>query len=146
MRALIQRVADAACSVDGVVSGQIDAGLLVYVGITPDDTATNARKLAQKVAGLRIFDDADDKLNLSVQDVGGAILVIPNFTLLADARKGRRPAFNGAAPGPVAQPLQEAFVAALREEGVTVAEGVFGADMTITSTGRGPINVIVDIE
>ncbi len=147
MRALIQRVAWAEVEVDKEITGRIDQGLLVYVGTAATDTPTDAQALADKVANLRIFEDEAGKLNLSVQDsaVRGGLLVISNFTLLADARKGRRPAFNGAAPGPIAKPLYETFVDALRQQGCMVQQGVFGADMTIRSSADGPVNVIVDI-
>ncbi len=145
MRALLQRVTQAAVEVDGQVTGQIGAGLLVYTGVARDDTPAEARKLAAKVANLRIFEDDADKLNLSVQDVGGAVLAISNFTLQADTRKGRRPAFVNAAGGEQALPLHEAFTAALRDEGVRVAEGVFGAHMVIRSIADGPVNVVVEV-
>ncbi|MBS3820906.1 MAG: D-tyrosyl-tRNA(Tyr) deacylase [Planctomycetes bacterium] len=145
MRAVLQRVAEASVEVDGRVVGQIGPGLLVYVGVAAGETHAEAVALARKVAGLRIFDDPDGKLNLSVQDAGGAILVVPNFTLQADTRKGRRPSFVNAAPGQQAEWLTRAFVDALVAEGAEVARGVFGADMTIRSVARGPVNVVVDI-
>jgi len=125
--------------------GCIEQGLLVYLGVSPTDTVGDAEKLAGKLAHLRIFEDEHDKLNLSVLDVGGGLLVVSNFTLLADARKGRRPAFDGAARPETAEPLYQAFVAALREYGCTVACGRFGARMTIRSDGAGPVNLIVEM-
>ncbi|MFP4054479.1 MAG: D-aminoacyl-tRNA deacylase [Phycisphaerae bacterium] len=145
MRALLQRVSEAAVTVEGRVTGQIGPGLLVYTGVARSDTPTDARILAAKVANLRIFEDDADKLNLSVMDVGGEILAISNFTLQADTRKGRRPAFVNAAVGEQALPLYDAFTAALRREGVRVAEGVFAAHMTIHSVADGPVNVVVDV-
>ena len=147
MRALIQRVAWAEVEVDKEITGRIERGLLVYVGVCNIDTPADAEALACKVANLRIFEDTQGKLNLSVGDpaVDGGVLVISNFTLLADARKGRRPAFSAAAPGPVARPLHEKFATALAQQGCKVHQGVFGADMTIRSAADGPVNVIVDI-
>lgn len=144
MKALLQRVSQAQVEVAGQVVGRIGRGLLVYVGVAPLDDAASAEKLAHKVAHLRIFEDDQGKLNRSVLEVGGQVLAISNFTLLADTRKGRRPSFDTAAGGPAAEPLYEAFVAALANAGCTVARGVFGADMAITSTAAGPINVLVD--
>jgi D-tyrosyl-tRNA(Tyr) deacylase len=145
MRALVQRTGPAAVSVGGEPVDAIDAGLLVYVGISTQDTPADAEVLARKVANLRIFDDEQGKLNRSVLQAGGQVLVIPNFTLLADARKGRRPAFSAAATGSAAGPLQDAFCRAMEQEGCSVRRGVFGADMTIRSDARGPVNVIVDV-
>lgn len=144
MRAVLQRVAWAEVQVAGEIVARIEQGLLVYCGVNIADTPADANALARKVAHLRIFDDEDGKLNLSVQDAGGAILLVPNFTLQADTRKGRRPAFVNAAPGPAAEPLTETFANALRHEGAEVKQGVFGADMTIRSAARGPVNVVVD--
>ncbi len=144
MRALVQRVAWAEVEVDGAVLGRVGQGLLVYVGAAPDDTPADADWLAEKVAGLRIFVDAEDRLNLALADVGGGVLVVSNFTLLADARKGRRPSFVAAAPGPVAEPLTERFAATLRGLGLPVATGRFGAHMHVRSQADGPVNVIID--
>ena len=145
MRALLQRVSEAEVFVDGSSTGRIGEGLLVYLGISPEDSTQSAEKTAEKVASLRIFNDSEGKLNLSVNDVDGAILVIPNFTLMGDARKGRRPSYNGSAPSDVAEPLFDHFVTALSRLVTVVERGVFGADMTIESTARGPVNVVVDI-
>jgi D-aminoacyl-tRNA deacylase len=145
MRALVQRVHWAEVEVAGVIVGQIGHGLLVYAGIAPADTPADARNLAQKVVNLRIFGDDAGKLNLSVQDARGGVLAISNFTLLADARKGRRPEFSSAASGAVARPLHEEFVAALERGGVFVAGGVFGADMAVRSSADGPVNIIMDM-
>ncbi len=146
MRALLQRVGHSEVRVDGKIVGQIQRGLLVYVGISTTDTQSDAVNLGRKVAGLRIFEDQQDKLNLSVVDtaVDGAILVIPNFTLLADTSKGRRPSFNPAAKGQFAKQLFDAFVKSLQDAGCETQQGVFGADMIIRSTALGPVNVIVD--
>ena len=144
MRAVVQRVAWAEVEVDGRVVGRIGKGLLVYVGVGVDDGPAEADWLAGKLAGLRIFTDREGKLNLSVKAVGGAVLAISNFTLLADARKGRRPAFTAAAAAEQAEPVHEAFLAALRQQGVDVQTGVFGAKMAIRSQADGPVNIIVD--
>ena len=144
MRALVQRVAEAAVEVDGRTVGRIGEGLLVYVGVAVGDTARQAEWLAEKVAHLRIFRDEQEKLNRSVLDVGGEVLAVSNFTLLADARKGRRPAFVAAAGYEQARPVDEAFVAALRALGVSVATGSFGAKMAVVSEGDGPVNIIID--
>ena len=145
MKAVVQRVLSAAVEVDGQVVGSIGRGLLVYVGVAVGDQAQAAAKLAVKVAGLRIFEDGEGKLNLSLQDVQGGVLAIPNFTLLADARKGRRPAFVDAAGGDLARPLFDAFVQALRAANVPVAQGRFGASMKVTSEAIGPINILLDL-
>ena len=142
MRAVLQRVSFAEVETEGRTVGRIDRGLLAYVGVAVSDTPDEATGLARKVAGMRIFEDEQDKLNLSVQDVGGKLLVIPNFTLQADTRKGRRPAFVDAAPAQQAEPLHETFRAELRRLGCEVETGVFGAPMTIRSTAEGPVNVM----
>jgi D-tyrosyl-tRNA(Tyr) deacylase len=145
MRALVQRVAWAEVEVDGVVVGRIERGLLVYLGVDAEDAEPHAVRLAEKVTHVRIFDDAEGKLNLSVRDVRGGVLVISNFTLLADARKGRRPAFEAAAPPERANPLYERFADELVRQGCTVARGVFRATMAIRSAADGPVNLIIDV-
>jgi D-tyrosyl-tRNA(Tyr) deacylase len=145
MRAVLQRVSGAEVSVGGESCGRIDHGLLVYVGVAAGDTEDDASKLAEKVTALRIFNDEQGRLNLSVRDVDGGVLAIPNFTLLGDARKGRRPSYTNSAPAGEAEGLFNAFVQALALEIEQVEKGVFGADMTIESAARGPVNIIVDI-
>lgn len=145
MKALLQRVGWAQVEVDGVVLGRIDAGLLAYVGVEADDDQVRAQTLAEKIAYLRIFEDKDGKLNLNVQDVRGGVLVVPNFTLLADAAKGRRPAFTRAAPPELARSLYEALIYALERQGCIVASGRFGAHMRIRSEGDGPVNLLLDV-
>ncbi len=145
MKAVLQRVGHAEVTVDGTVAGDIDHGLLVYVGVAVGDTAAEARALADKIAALRIFTDEADKMNLSVRDVAGGLLVIPNFTLQADARKGRRPAFVNAARPEQAQPLFDAVAARLAALGCSVRTGVFGAHMHIDSRADGPVNIILEI-
>ena len=145
MRALLQRVGNSSVLVDNKVIGQISAGLLVYVGIKQSDSQKDAQLLAQKVANLRIFEDEAGKLNLSVLEKTKEILIVPNFTLQADARKGRRPSFTLAAGGEFASNLFDFFVAELKKQGCVVETGKFGADMKINSQAVGPINIVVDI-
>jgi len=144
MRALLQRVSRAEVTVEGAVVGQIAHGLLVYVGVAADDGPADAQRLADKIAGLRIFSDPQGKLNLTVQDVRGAVLAVSNFTLLGDARNGRRPSFVAAAGGAEARTLFGVFVAALQSAGCTITPGRFGEHMTVRSDADGPVNVIVD--
>jgi len=144
MRGLVQRVAWAEVEVEGRVVGRIENGLLVYVGVAAGDTPQQARWLAEKIAHLRVFKDDQDKLNRSVRDAGGNVLAVSNFTLLADARKGRRPAFSAAAGHEQAGPIHEAFLEALRAQGLRVETGVFGARMAIRSQADGPVNVVID--
>lgn len=144
MRALVQRVRSARVVVDGDVAGRIEQGLLVYVGVATWDTPADARRVAEKVAHLRIFEDDRGKLNRSLQDVRGGVLAISNFTLLGDVRKGRRPAFVDAAGGARAEALFEEFVSELKRLERPVATGVFGAHMDIDSAADGPVNLIVE--
>ncbi len=144
MRAVIQRVSHASVTVDGETVGAIDLGLAVLVGVTEGDGEKQARWLARKIAGLRIFEDEAGKFNLSLKDVGGSALVVSQFTLYADARKGRRPSFTHAAPPEVAEPLIERFGALLQAEGVPVQTGVFGARMQVTIHNQGPVTIILD--
>jgi D-aminoacyl-tRNA deacylase len=141
VRAVVQRVTQASVSVDGQVVGAIDEpGLLVLVGVTHDDTPARAAKLAAKLWGLRILDGEK-----SCSDVNAPLLVISQFTLYADTRKGRRPTWQAAAPGPVAEPLVEAVVAALRDLGARVQAGVFGAHMMVSLVNDGPVTVILEM-
>lgn len=144
MRALIQRVHSASVEVEGQVIGRIDHGLLVYLGVGLEDGQADANYLAEKVAHLRIFQDDAGKMNLSVGDTHGSVLVVPNFTLMADARKGRRPAFVGAAGPDVAIPLYERFIAAIASAGLPVERGRFGASMKVHSEAAGPVNIVLD--
>ena len=144
MRAIGQRVSWARVTVDDGLAGRCRTGLLVYVGVFVGDEVSDAEKLADKIAGLRIFEDEYGKMNHNVRDVRGDILAIPNFTLAADTRKGRRPSFDSAAPSAEARELFEAFVAALKAQGCQVETGRFGAHMTIESEACGPVNVILD--
>jgi D-aminoacyl-tRNA deacylase len=141
VRAVVQRVTQASVTVDGQAVGAIaEPGLLVLVGITHDDTPEKAAKLAAKLWGLRILDGEK-----SCSDVSAPLLVISQFTLYADTRKGRRPTWQAAAPGPVAEPLVDAVVAALRELGASVQTGVFGADMQVSLVNDGPVTLVLDL-
>lgn len=141
MRAVLQRVSRAAVRVEGEVVGAIDRpGLVALVGATHDDGPEQVATLARKIAELRILHD-----ERSVLDEGAPVLVVSQFTLYADIRKGRRPSWNAAAPGPVAEPLVEAVVAALRERGVEVATGRFGAHMEVELVGDGPVTILLDV-
>ena len=144
MRAVVQRVRSARVEVAGQVLGAIGAGFLVLLGVGQADTPAQAVWLAEKIAGLRVFPDAEDKLNLSLAQVGGACLVVSQFTLWGDCAKGRRPSFARAAKGSQAQPLYEAFVAHLRGLGLTVATGSFGAMMDIHLVNQGPVTLLLD--
>lgn len=144
MRAVLQRVRRAVVAVDGETIGAIERGLLVLLGIAPADTIDDVRWLSEKTARLRIFNDEAGKMNLSVADVGGAVLVVSQFTLYGDCRKGRRPSFIDAAPPNVAVPLYEAFVNALRSLGLQVRTGRFGAMMQVELVNDGPVTIIAD--
>jgi D-tyrosyl-tRNA(Tyr) deacylase len=144
MRAVIQRVSRARVTIDGEVTGQIATGLLVLLGVAKPDTAEQARWLADKVVGLRIFNDADGKMNRSLAEVGGAVLVVSQFTLYGDCQKGRRPSFIDAAPPEIAIPLYEEFIYAVRALGIPTATGRFGAMMQVELVNDGPVTLIVD--
>ncbi|GAB4542535.1 MAG: D-aminoacyl-tRNA deacylase [Anaerolineae bacterium] len=147
MRAILQRVRRGSVSVEGEVVGAIGQGLVVLVGSTHQDTATDAQMLARKMANLRIFEDEAGKMNLSALEVGAGVLVIPQFTLYADCRRGRRPSFTDAARPEVAGPLIEQFIRALRAEGIShVASGVFGAHMLVEIHNDGPVTIMLDTE
>jgi D-tyrosyl-tRNA(Tyr) deacylase len=143
LRAVIQRVAEAAVTVDGTTVGAIGPGLLVLLGIGHDDDAAAVTALAGKVAKLRVFADEAGHMNRSVLDTGGAVLAVSQFTLLGDTRKGNRPSFIAAAPPEVAEPLYERFMAALRELGIEVATGRFGASMRVSLVNDGPVTIVL---
>ena len=143
MRAVVQRVSHARVLVERQVVGQIDRGLLVLLGVTHGDTDAQAQWLAEKVIGLRIFEDAEGKMNLGVEEIGGQVLVVSQFTLYGDCRKGRRPSFIDAAGPELAIPLYEAFVSAVRTQGVPTATGQFGAMMQVELINDGPVTLIV---
>ncbi|NBO91562.1 MAG: D-tyrosyl-tRNA(Tyr) deacylase [Planctomycetia bacterium] len=144
MRAVIQRVSRASVTIDGQVVGAIGPGLLVLLGVAPDDSLRQARWLADKVVHLRIFADTAGKMNRSVQEIAGGMLIVSQFTLYGDVSRGRRPSFVNAAGPPVAGPLVEAFVSAVRELGVEPATGRFGADMAVELINDGPVTLVVD--
>jgi D-aminoacyl-tRNA deacylase len=144
VRALLQRTTGARVRVDGEVIGEIGAGLVVLLGVGPDDDEATAEALARRVAELRIFDDAEGRTNLSLVDVGGAVLVVSQFTLYADTRRGRRPGFMGAAPPDLAERLYLRFAAALRDLGIEVATGRFGAVMAVELVNDGPFTIWLD--
>ncbi len=144
MRALVQRVSEARVTVDRQVVGEVGAGLVVLLGVTHADTLAQAGWLASKVAGLRVFEDADGKMNRSVVEVGGGVLAVSQFTLYGDCRKGRRPSFDAAARPEQARSLYDAFVAELRALGVPVATGVFQARMRVALVNDGPVTLMVE--
>ena len=144
MRFVCQRVLEAEVKVNDQSVGKIDRGLLVFLGVGKGDTEDDARFVADKLVNLRIFPDEAGKMNRSVQDVGGAILLISNFTLHGDCRKGRRPGFDNAAGPELAEPLYEKVIALIAEQGVPVEKGSFGAYMHITSLNDGPVTFLLD--
>ena len=146
MRAVVTRVDHARVTVDGTVRGQIGRGFLVLLGVTHDDTAAEVKKLADKVCGLRIFEDESGKMNLGLDAVGGALLVISQFTLYGNCKHGRRPEFLAAARPEAAEALYEQFIAACRGKGFSVETGVFGAHMDVDSLNSGPLTILLDTE
>jgi D-tyrosyl-tRNA(Tyr) deacylase len=144
VRAVVSRVAWARVVADGELTGEIGPGLLVLVGVAHDDTEAEADWLAAKVAALRVFDDDQGKMNRSLTEVGGAALVVSQFTLYGDARKGRRPSYVAAAPPDQAAPLVEAVAKSLAGSGIPVATGRFGAHMRVESAGDGPVTILLD--
>lgn len=144
MKIVLQRVSRAKVTVDGELTGEIGKGLLLLVGVGPEDTEESASRLAEKIGRLRIFDDADDKTNLSLRDVGGEILAVSQFTLYADCRKGNRPSFTGAAKPEPAEALYNYFVDCCRKQGFTTACGRFGADMQVELCNDGPFTLILE--
>ena len=144
MRAVIQRVLQAVVTVEGGQVGKIEKGLLIYLGVGKEDTIKDAQFMADKLVNLRIFADEAGKMNLSVQDVGGAILLVSNFTLHGDCRKGRRPGFDAAADPKPAQQLYEKVIELIIEQGTAVEKGAFGEYMHVSSINDGPINFLLD--
>jgi D-tyrosyl-tRNA(Tyr) deacylase len=144
VRAVVQRVSGASVTVEGRVTGSIGPGLCILLGVAQGDTAADAEWIAAKAVELRIFEDQQGKMNRSLLDVGGELLVVSQFTLLGDARQGRRPAFTGAASPDEAQPLYDKFCALCRERGVRVAEGVFRATMQVRVVNEGPVTLLLD--
>jgi len=144
MRAVVQRVSSARVTVDGELIGKIDRGLCVLLGVAEDDTSEDVSYTAGKIVGLRIFEDDDGKMNRSLADVGGAMLVVSQFTLFGDCRKGRRPSFITAAGPEQGNALYEEFVAAVREQGIEVATGRFRAMMNVALVNEGPVTLLID--
>ena len=144
MRAVVQRVASSRVTVDERVTGEDKKGLLVLLGVTHDDTSKDVDYMVDKVTNLRIFEDENDKMNLSLKDIGGEVMAVSQFTLYGDARKGRRPSFSDAARPDVANPLYEEFVEKLRAQGITVGTGVFGAHMMVELTNDGPVTILLE--
>jgi D-tyrosyl-tRNA(Tyr) deacylase len=143
MRAVCQRVSRASVAVDGETVGEIGLGWLVLLGVGPRDDEATAARMADKIVGLRVFEDEAGKMNRSVLDVGGAVLLVSQFTLYADTSRGRRPGFTGAAPPAVAEPLVERVAELIRERGLTVATGRFGALMDVSLTNHGPVTILL---
>lgn len=144
MRVLLQRVSRAGVTVDGELAGAIEQGFVALVGVTLGDSQAEVDWLVNKVAGLRVFEDDQGKMNLGLLDVGGSVLVISQFTLYGDASRGRRPSFTDAAPPTVAEPLVEQFAAGLRERGLHVESGVFGAHMEVEIHNDGPVTMMLE--
>jgi D-tyrosyl-tRNA(Tyr) deacylase len=144
MRACVQRVSEAKVTVDGSIVGEIRAGMLVLLGVAQNDTEADASYLAEKLVGLRIFEDEQGKMNRSLADLNGQMLVVSQFTLLGDSRHGRRPSFTGAAPPELAVPLYERFVALVRGAGIEVQTGQFQAQMQVALVNEGPVTLLVD--
>ncbi|HHX37533.1 MAG TPA: D-tyrosyl-tRNA(Tyr) deacylase [Clostridiaceae bacterium] len=144
MRCLVQRVSSASVTIDGSVTSSIGQGLLILLGIGEEDTEKEVDYLCRKVLQLRIFSDSDDKLNLSIQDIKGELLIVSQFTLYGDARKGNRPSFVKAAKPDVAIPLYERFLDSVRRSGLKVEHGIFGADMAVELVNDGPVTIWLD--
>lgn len=144
MRAVVTRVKNASVTIDGVCTGQIGRGFLILLGVGPEDDANACHKLADKILGLRIFTDENGKMNLSLADVGGQVLVVSQFTLYGNCRKGRRPSFVGAAGPDTAIPLYEQFLAECQAYGFPPQHGQFGADMQVASVNDGPVTLWLD--
>lgn len=146
MRAVVQRVSRARVEVEGRMTGEIGPGMVVLLGVAKTDTEADAAQLAEKIAGLRLFNDDNGKMNRSVEEVGGAVLVVSQFTLHGDCRKGRRPSFDRAAPAAQAQTLYEKFLHVLRHRGLQVETGVFQAMMEVELVNAGPVTLLVDTD
>ena len=144
MRAIVQRVKNANVSVDGKIAGQIGAGLLVYLGVGKEDSESDAAFIAEKIVNLRIFADGNDKMNLSAKDVSGQLLIVSNFTLFGDCRKGRRPGFDLAAEPAIAEKLYEKTVELIEAESINVQKGIFAACMEVESVNDGPVSFLLD--
>lgn len=144
MRCVVQRVSQASVTVDQQIVGQIGAGLMVLVGVGPEDSEAEVRWMADKLIGLRIFEDADGKMNLSLLDTGGSLLLVSQFTLYGDCKKGKRPSFIGAAPPELAEKLYDELAEAIKGRGVTVATGQFRTEMQVSLVNSGPVTLILE--
>ncbi len=144
MKAVVQRVIKASVKVDGIVTGSIKKGLLVLIGVHQDDTPDKLEWMSEKIAKLRIFEDEEGKMNKSVSDIGGSILIVSQFTLYGDLKKGTRPSFVEAARPEIAIPIYEAMIAKLKELGLHVETGVFGAMMEVSLVNSGPVTIIIE--
>lgn len=144
MRAVLTKVKHASVTIDGEVKGKIGKGFLILLGVAPDDTDAQCKKLADKALGLRVFCDENGKMNRSLADVGGQVLVVSQFTLYADCKKGKRPSFTGAAVPDIAIPLYEQFLDECRARGFEPQHGQFGADMLVASENDGPVTILLD--
>ena len=146
MRAVVTRVKSASVTIEGNINGAISQGFLILLGVAPEDTSAHCTKLADKILGLRIFEDENGKMNRSLSDVGGEVLVVSQFTLYADCRHGRRPSFIAAAGPDIAIPLYEQFLDECRKRGFEPQHGEFGADMLVASENDGPVTIILDTD
>ena len=146
MRAVLTRVTSASVTIDGQVVGQIGKGFLILLGVGPEDTEAHCRRLAEKALGLRIFQDENDKMNLGLEQVGGQVLVVSQFTLYGNCRKGRRPSFTEAAPPALGEAMYERFLEICEELGFPPQHGRFGADMQVESVNDGPVTLILDTD
>ncbi len=146
MRAILTRVSSASVTIDGQVAGEIGKGFLILLGVGPNDNSAICKKLAEKALGLRIFTDENDKMNLGLSDVGGSVLVVSQFTLFGDTKKGRRPSFIGAAPPHMANALYDEFLGHCQALGFPAQHGEFGAHMDVASCNDGPVTLILDTE
>jgi D-tyrosyl-tRNA(Tyr) deacylase len=144
MRSVVQRVSSSSVTVDGDVIGKIDKGLMVLLGVTHDDTSKDVDYMIDKILNLRIFEDEDDKMNLSLKDIDGELLVVSQFTLYGDCRKGRRPSFTNAAKPDLADKLYEEFIAKAKSQELNVGTGQFGAHMMVDLTNDGPVTILLD--
>lgn len=144
MRAVVTRVKSASVTIAGEVVGRIGQGFLILLGIAPEDTPAHCKKIAEKALGLRVFCDENGKMNRSLADVGGQVLVVSQFTLYADCKKGKRPSFTGAAAPDIAIPLYEQFLEECRVRGFAPQHGQFGADMLVASENDGPVTILLD--
>ncbi len=146
MRAVVTRVTSASVTIDGVCNGQIEKGFLILLGVGPQDTESHCKYLVDKILGLRVFEDENGKMNLGLEQVGGSVLVVSQFTLYGNCRKGRRPSFTEAAPPDLGRAMYERFLALCQEAGFPPQHGEFGADMKVASVNDGPVTLLLDTE